>query len=534
METRKRTGEGKEPRGEVWLVLGRLGSAQLLVGLVLISGDAFRSTEQLYLAAGMAVVVAVLGWMGRGRRHLLAPLFLADVGWVSLAVVGAGNAEVGLGLLFALVAFSAGLCLGGRTALAVSLASGLALVVTVDGVPDLSLGPRWILVQGLLVLVLGAASDRTRRHLVTQEQALAVASEALEKMRLDTDTIVQNLASGVLSMDSSERVVHINRAARETLGLEGPGVRGRPVAEVLPVGSEGFLEVLRQAYSTRESVRRGEIEITRGNTMIPLGVGTTVLVGPDGEVTGVVALFQDLTEVRRQEALGKRRDRLAAVGELAAGIAHEIRNSILPISGSVQILAQGLDENDERRKLFNVVEREMENIEGFVRSLLSYTRNQEPQAAAVDLRAVAEQVAGDVELGTSKKTSVRVQGGREWAWADEEQIRQAVRNLVMNAVDAVDAGGEITLRIGSEADGRPWIEVEDDGPGIPDDVRNRVFQPFFTGKPGGTGLGLAIASRIVEDHDGQLELMEGSRGGARFRIVLNATEAESRIPSHAA
>ena len=533
METRRLERADRYPRGEGWLVLGRLGSAQLLAGLVLVSGDALRSTEQLYLAAAIAVVVAILGWVGRGRRHLLAPLFLADVGWVSLAVVGAGRVEMGLGLLFALVAFSAGLSLGGRTALAVSLAAGLALVVTVNGVPDLRVGPRWVLVQGMLVLVLGAASDRTRNHFVTQERALAVASEALEKMRLDTDTIVQNLASGVLSVNKSEQVVQVNRVAQKTLGLEESGVNGRLLPEVLPAGSEKLLDVFRRALSTGEQEQRVEIEVRRGGTTMPLGIGTTVLKGSDNEVTGVVALFQDLTEVRRQESLAKRRDRLAAVGELAAGIAHEIRNSILPISGSVQILAQEVGAKDERTKLFNVVEREMENIERFVGSLLSYSRTQDPHSGMVDLMSIAAAAADDAKLGTSKKVAIRVQGGRTRAWADEEQIRQAVRNLVMNAVDAVDAGGQITLRSG-DTDGCPWIEVEDDGPGVPTEARKRIFKPFFTSKPGGTGLGLAIVSRIVEDHAGQLQLLEGAQGGARFRIVLNTVEAESRMPSHAA
>jgi PAS domain S-box-containing protein len=520
-------------RGSKWLVFGRLGSALLLTAIAVISGEAFQSKETLYLAAMIAAGVAVLGWLGRGQKHLLAPLFLADIGWISLSVVGAARADAGLGLLFALVAFAAGLCLGGRLALAVSLVAGLALVATVNGVPDLRIEPSWVLIQGLLVLALGAASDHTRKHLESQEQALAVASRALEIMRLDTDTIVQNLASGVLSVDSSGSVVHVNRVAETTLGLGSHGVRGVPITEVLPTGSEAMTALLLRGLEG-EPVQRAEIEVNRDGTAVPLGIGTTVLVGPDDETTGVVALFQDLTDIRRQESLARKRDRLAAVGELAAGIAHEIRNSVLPISGSVQILGQELKLEGEQSKLFEVVEREMENIERFVSALLLYTRNRELRLENVDLRTLTEEAAEDSRLTRTDGLTVQVAGDPAQVLADPDQVRQALRNLVMNAADAVSRDGRITLRTGIDADDRPWIEVEDDGPGLPKQSRSRVVQPFYTDKPGGTGLGLAIVSRIAEDHNGQLQLLDGARGGARLRIVFNPAQAESEVTSHAA
>jgi PAS domain S-box-containing protein len=522
----------RQARGHRWLVLGRLSAALLLAGLVTISGDAFRAPDLLLAAAGGAVTVALLGWgIGRGRSFL-AVLFLADLGWISVAAAGAARADAGLGLLFALVAFAAGLCLGGRLALAIGLAAGLALVATVHGEPGF--GPGWSLAQGLLVLALGAASNRTRAYLAAREAELLKASQALERMRLDTDTIVQHLGSGVISIDGDGTVVHFNRVAEEMLGLRGERIRGGSLEEALSPGFRPLVELLKRGIERGEKVPRSQIEVSAGEREIPLGVSTTVLEDPYGEITGVVALFQDLSEIRRQEVLDRRRDRLAAVGELAAGMAHEIRNSLMPISGSVQLLSQALETQPAEEKLFKVVERETENIERFVSGLLRYSRGKELSPARVDLGALAREIAADALPARNQGMQFRVQARQIWAWVDEEQLRQALRNLVINAIDATGGRGAVVLRVGTDGEGRPWIEVEDDGPGIPPSERARVLEPFYTSKPGGTGLGLALVSRIVEDHEGQLQLLDGERDGARFRILLPQHDDEPGVVPHAA
>ncbi len=508
--------------GRTWLAVGRLGAGGLLALLALTANGDARSPGLMLLAAGVAVAVAAVTPFSRGRRALGAGLFVADLAWITLAVAGAGNPEMGLTVLYPLVAFGAGLTLGGRTALGLSLAAGLALVAGVSGGPALRVDSGWIVFQGLLVLVLGAVSDRMRALLMSRERALAFASRALERMRLDTDTIVQNLGSGVLSVDRSGNVVHVNRTAEETLGIEAAEVRGRKAVEALPEAVAPLVEVLAAGLSDGRPVSRGEVEIALGGTTLPLGVGTTILRDAGGEITGVVALFQDLTEVRHRERLARRRDRLAAVGELAAGIAHEIRNSVLPISGSVEILNQELALDAEQKKLFEVISRETENVERFVSALLSYTRSQARHPAAVDLDRLAAETADDFRLARKDGPEVTVagDGASVWAWADPDQIRQAVRNLVLNAGDASGPEGTVVIRAGRTAGGEAWLEVEDDGPGIPAEERERICQPFYTSKPGGTGLGLAIVSRIVEEHDGRLELLDSELGGARLRIVL--------------
>ena len=519
-----RADQGATP-GARWLALGRVGAAVVLVGVTLLAGEAFRSPGGILVSAGMALATAGAGWWGRRRREVASAAFFVDVGWVAFSVVSAGRAEAGLGLLFALVAFAAGLCLGGRPALLVSLVAGLALVATAKADPQLAPGPSWMLVQGILVLALGAASHQTRAHLVSRERALDAASRALERMRLDTDTLVRELGSGLLSVDAEGRIVHLNRAGEETLGVDPRTAVGRPVAEALPEGAAPLARLLEEGLRTGRRSPRSEIEVRRAGKLVPLGVGTTVFFGSEDKPTGAVALFQDLTDVRRQEALARRRDRLAAVGELAAGIAHEIRNSVLPIRGSVELLAQSLPVRPEEAKLLEVAEREAENIERFVSALLRYTTNQEPRPADLDLAGLAREAAEDLRLSRGEVVKIRVEGEAAVAWADADHLRQAVRNLAMNAADAVGESGTVVLRSGRGPGPRAWIEVEDDGPGVPAALRDRLFEPFTTGKPGGTGLGLAIVRRIVEEHEGSLELLEGQGTGGRFRITLSEAQA---------
>ncbi|HET9234650.1 MAG TPA: ATP-binding protein [Candidatus Eisenbacteria bacterium] len=511
--------------GARWLALGRMSAGLLLTGLAVLAPEAFRAPGGILAAALGAMSLAAAAWATRRWPGVLLAAFVADIGWISVSVVSAGRAEAGLGLLFALVAFAAGLCLGGRLALLVSLVAAVALVGTAKADPSFSLGSGWMFVQGLLVLALGAASHQTQAHLAAHARALDAASLALERMRIDTDTLVQELGSGLLSVDVEGSVVHLNRMGEETLGLPAVQVVGRPVEEALPEGLAPLAALVREGLVTGNRSPRSDIEIRRRDTLVPLGVGTTVLFGPENLPSGVVALFQDLTEVRRQEQLARRRDRLAAVGELAAGIAHEIRNSVLPIRGSVELLAQNTTMKPEEAKLLEVAEREADNIERFVSTLLRYTSNHAPRMTSLDLHAMATQAAEDLRLARGEALRVQVEGDCAEAWADEDQVRQALRNLVMNAADAAGPSGAITLRTGQSHGDRVWVEVEDTGPGVPAALRDRIFHPFTSGKPGGTGLGLAIVSRIIEEHEGEIELLSAPTGGARFRMTLGASRA---------
>lgn len=274
METKQAAAANHQDLGHAWLILGRVGAALLLGGLVATGGADYRWPAVMLAAAAAAVAAGALTWWTRRRRALVAALLVLDLGWISAAVVAAGRPEVGLSLLYPLVAFGAGLCVGGGLAFAISLTAGLALVGTQQALPHPQFDVGWVVIEGLLVLMLGGVSARMRSIIVSRERALAYASRALERMRLDTDTIVQNLGSGVLSVDRNGRIVHVNRAAEETLRILADAVRGEEAAKALPAEMGPLVQAILRGLATREPLRRAEIEVVcgsrnRGRTRTP-------------------------------------------------------------------------------------------------------------------------------------------------------------------------------------------------------------------------------------------------------------------------
>jgi len=523
------TEDGWRHRG--WLALCRLSAGVLLAGLALFGEGTFQSPAGLWVAAAAATVVALTTTVWTGGRVLGSFLLLSDLTWISLAVVAAGRADAGITLLYTLVAFAAGLTVGGGGALLISSVTAVTLVAAGSSLGMLLDQPTSIVAQAALVLVLGGVADRIRELIDARDRALEYASQVLERMRLDTDTIVRNLGSGLISVDITGRVVHLNAMAATTLGIEDEPAQGRHMNEILGTEGRALVEEIERALVQGTPVQRKQLHVRRGELSIPLGLGTTILRGPEGETRGVAVLFQDLTDVKREEAARRRKDRLAAVGELAAGIAHEIRNSILPVSGSVQILSQELNANDEQSKLFDMILRETENIERFVSSLLNYTGSRTLQVRDVAVQDLLETVCGELAVSRPEGPTITREGEPVTVRGDNAQLAQVIRNLVGNAADAAGPEGRVTVTSGADDRGA-WIDVEDTGPGIGDDGRDQVFQPFFTTKAGGTGLGLPIAARITSDHGGELILATTGETGTRFRVSLPAdgiTEVESAL-----
>jgi two-component system sensor histidine kinase PilS (NtrC family) len=249
-----------------------------------------------------------------------------------------------------------------------------------------------------------------------------------------------------------------------------------------------------------------------------LGYATAPLAGGLG---GQVILFQDLTDLRQMEEAVRRADRLAVVGGLAAGLAHEIRNPLASMCGSIEVLgaSPGLDE--EERQLMSVVRSEAERLEALVREFLSFAKPISPAFEALDgSRAVTETVElfrqevaeRGIEMVTRAEEPVFVR-------ADSGQLRQVLWNLLGNAADATPPGGRVEVRISRQA-GEGILEVADTGHGIADEDLERIFDPFFTTKERGTGLGLAIVHRIVEAHSGHLSVVSEVGKGTTFRVAL--------------
>jgi two-component system sensor histidine kinase PilS (NtrC family) len=242
------------------------------------------------------------------------------------------------------------------------------------------------------------------------------------------------------------------------------------------------------------------------------------------KVVGRVINFQDLTELRRLEAHARRTERMATVGQLAAGVAHEIRNPMASISGSIELLRQSPQASDDDRALMTIVNREVQRLNGLIGDLLDYANPRAKQPVDFDLASLVEetvQVARGDKNFTDVELTAEVRDKPLNIFADPAKLRQVVWNLVRNAADAANSGGNhVRVEARRDGDAGAIIVVADDGPGIPEHLVGRIFDPFVTTKQKGTGLGLATCHAIVVEHGGQIDVETEVSKGTRMVVTI--------------
>jgi two-component system, NtrC family, sensor histidine kinase PilS len=364
----------------------------------------------------------------------------------------------------------------------------------------------------------GYLSEKLRRVGKELEQA----SKEIAGLQAFSEYALNSLASGLTTTDPDGRMLGLNKAGEAILGTSAEAAIGRSATKVLQLPPEvaGMFEV-RQG---RPPLPRLEYVFThRDGRQIELGISTAVLMTPRGE-SGFVITFQDVTEARRLEREARVQQRLAAVGEMAAGIAHEIRNPLASMSGSIQILRQELPLTEEQAQLMDIVMRESERLNDTIRSFLAYARPQRNAASRFDVRSVVTETATLLQNSTERQEehqiSVRVPSDPVWCLADHGQIRQIVWNLATNGLRAMPEGGELTLSVESGDAGALTLAVRDEGVGIPAGELESILQPFRGGFPKGTGLGLSIVHRIVSDYGGELEVDSEPGVGTTVKVKL--------------
>jgi PAS domain S-box-containing protein len=360
--------------------------------------------------------------------------------------------------------------------------------------------------------------------------------EELADLKRYTDNILASLTTGIVTVDLDGRVVTLNPAAEMMTGFFAGEVAGRYCTEVF-VATPELGEILMETIASHAASPGLTATLRRRNgRTLPIEIATAPLKGGEGKDLGVIAAIRDITVVRELEQRLRRSDRLAALGSLAAGLAHEIKNPLTSLLTFSRHLARRFDDEQFRAKFQSVVPRELERINGIVDRLLELARPARLTFAPARLAALLERA---VELYAHEMETASVRVVREYArdlptvWADPDALYQALVNLVRNAIDAMPSGGRLTLRLGWSEAGivlagrhgvsgarRIRIEIEDSGVGIRAGDADRIFNPFFTTKDHGTGLGLALTHKIVEDHGGSIDFRSIAGGGTTFRIEL--------------
>ena len=357
--------------------------------------------------------------------------------------------------------------------------------------------------------------------------------EDLTDLKSYTDNILASLTTGIVTVDLEGRVVTLNPAAELMTGFFAGEVRGRYCTEVF-AHTPDLAELLMETLASRVAVPGVTLTLRRRNgRAMPVELSAAPLRGGESKELGVIGVFRDLTRVRQLEDRLRRSDRLAAIGELAAGLAHEIKNPLTSLLTFSRHLARRFEDPDFRQKFLSVVPRELERINTIVERLLELARPARLTFKPLRLPALLERV---LELYGDRLEAQSISVVRDWrrdvpvVWVDQEALYRALVNLVANALDAMPRGGRLTLRVAwSDAETlasaragtrRVAVEVEDSGTGIEPADLDRIFNPFFSTKEGGTGLGLALTQKIVEDHGGSIDVRSGLGAGALFRIVL--------------
>ena len=346
--------------------------------------------------------------------------------------------------------------------------------------------------------------------------------------------LVWNLRNGVLAVTQDGRIAVMNEVAYRIFGLApNPDDIGRPYTEVLKDVPD-VTRIVLGAFELSHLPNRAELRLKRTGKVI--GYTLSQVRDEDGEITGATLFFKDLTRVEQIEERERLRDRLAALGEMAAAIAHEVKNPLAGIEVMAGLLKRQLVENQDALSILNDIIKEAKMANAIVLEVLDFVR---PIRLQVEHIAIADCVTDAIAMAESHvprrdiHVHVNLPADLPSIQGDPHQLRQIFINLLTNAFEAMSGKGNVTIgarqlaaeeevTVGSDAHAVPMIQVEvmDDGPGVPVDVMEKMFSPFFTTKPQGTGLGLAIVRKIVDAHDGRIDVSVRPDGGTRFRVTL--------------
>lgn len=366
-----------------------------------------------------------------------------------------------------------------------------------------------MLTTAVVVLILGlgsvlglfwAQSYRAQRRALRQTTALA-------------SEVVAAMPAGLVLVGPDGRVAMANSAAEALAAASPGGLVGREASEVLPP------EVLKDPPAGE---REMDVSLA-GGPVVAQGVSVSAVRTDEGTAVGSLVVLRDLREVRRLEAEVRRRDKLAAVGNLAAGVAHEIRNPLSSIRGYAAYFGGKFAPGSDDRQAAEIMVREVDRLNRVISELIEFARPSDLKRRPVRLADLAGHAARLIRPDAlANGITIEVSDGGEdvEVSADPDRLAQALLNLCLNAVQAMESGGVMGLRTGRAADGRVFLEVTDTGSGIDPAERDRLFDPYYTTKSRGTGLGLPIAHKIVAAHGGEIRLTARERGGTSAMVVL--------------
>jgi two-component system sensor histidine kinase PilS (NtrC family) len=541
-----------EPRRFIrWVYVGRLSIATAIQITALSSWLVADQEKTLVATIAFFGAIFFTGasfvWTEVNKRPLtdgfLYVQLVIDLLIVTAVVHVTKGAESQFAALYILVNAAAALLLPIGGALLVALLGAVMYLSDALTVSDAPLSTAVI-----LQLVVFTAVALGTSYISAQLQAAGQGREALAaelvSVRLREKDILANIRSGILSVDDNGGLLFANMLASNLLGIDLEQRIGRPVIREIRIVAPVLADALESAIRERVHAQRTEGIIEHDGRTFPLGVTTTSSEGDGGRVPRTTtAIFQDISDQKRLEQLNLRAQRLEAVAELSASLAHEIKNPLASIRSAVEQMSTRTAATDDERTLGNLIVRESDRLSRLLSEFLDFARVRVTRRDAVDFAAVvrgaASLAASHPDRAEGATLEVRISDRPLIVHGDDDLLHRAVFNLALNALQATRPATKVTI-IADLATreqlprGVPFplgaiaLHVTDEGLGIPAEVQDRLFEPFTTTKPGGTGLGLAITHRAIEAHRGVV-LVDTDARGTRFTVLLPLTEATEGV-----
>jgi len=367
------------------------------------------------------------------------------------------------------------------------------------------------LFMGAILFLVGSAG----LYVLFLYQEMRIARSTLADLKIYTDNVIESMPAGLVTLDIDDRVISCNRKAEELMGSSLEEVHGLPVTRAFP-GCDLDCARIRRAPLEHPAECR-----TADQRAIPVKISGSPLVNEEGVQTGTVLIIRDMSAIREMEQQLERSRHMAALGKMAAGVAHEIRNPLGTLRGFAHYFGELPNITEENRSYAELMKSEVDRLNRTVSGLLQFARPREPNFSSVDLDGLIAKTATMTEADLANKhlnfhyqcnTNIKIK-------ADQDQLLQVLMNLLQNSVAATGAGGEISLRAAENAR-QVRISVSDNGCGMTDDEREKMFDPFFTTRKSGTGLGLAVSHQIIEQHNGSFEVESFPGKGTTITIIL--------------
>ena len=529
-----------------WLISGR---AAAVILLLLISVAWKRSTPGNSLANTLGIVAPIiLTVAGLTLIYCAARLlwknyltqariqFFADVFLVTWLVWATGHVHSPYAALYIVVISIASLFIGPRGAIITSVGCAAAFntctLLAINGIGPFAASAtresvantiQALGLSNISFLVVGLLAAKLAERQSRSDVQLAATTQTLASLRALHERIVESIRSGVITTDLQGSIYTFNAAAEEITGYRAEDVRVKEASIFFGDMTQRIPDSMRAAAAGRASPRFEAGCLAPDGLVLRLGFSIFPLFAESGETSGMVITFQDLTDVRAMEETSRRQDRLAAVGRLAASIAHEIRNPLAAMRGSIQMLRGEMDHNSEHAQLMEIILRESDRLNNIVADYLNYARPRPAQLKEVDVCALIREaftlLRNSPELTDAHVLEDELPAQSVFAKGDPEQLKQACWNIARNAMQAMPDGGTFRISVMNPEPDRLRISFIDTGHGMTAEQVERLFEPF-TSTTGGTGLGLSIVYQIIRDHSGTINVRSRQGEGTTITVEL--------------